>query len=57
MLHLFRKLLARREGATAVEYAFVTVLISIIFIAVIQVIGTQLSDVFQNVANGFSNAS
>ena len=57
MLHLVRTLLAQRKGATAIEYAFVTMLISIIFIACIEIIGTQLSDTFQSVANGFLNAS
>ena len=57
MLHLVRRLLAQCDGANAVEYAFVTVLISIIFIAAVELIGTQLSDTFQNIANGLVNAS
>ena len=57
MPNLLCKLLAQEDGATAVEYAFVTVLISIIFIAVIETIGVNLSDIFQTVANAFPNAS
>jgi Flp pilus assembly pilin Flp len=57
MLHLVRKLLAHRGGATAVEYAFVTVLVSIIFIAAVVMIGTQLTVVFVNIGNALVNAN
>ncbi len=57
MLHLVRTLLASKDGATAIEYAFVTMFISIIFIGAVEIIGTQLNDMFQSVANGVLTAN
>jgi pilus assembly protein Flp/PilA len=39
------------EGATAIEYGLIAALISVIIIAVITVVGTNLAAVFQRIAD------
>jgi len=57
MLHLIRRLLVQKDGASAIEYAFVAMLISMVIIAGITIAGTQLSGTFNKVGQGFANAS
>ncbi|HUH85321.1 MAG TPA: Flp family type IVb pilin [Stellaceae bacterium] len=60
MLHLVRTvrtLLIDETGATAIEYAFVTMFVTVIFVAAIEIIGTQLNDLFQSAANGLTAAN
>lgn len=47
----FWKFLKDEEGATAVEYAVMIVLIIVVCIAAITVVGTRSRDAFQTVAN------
>jgi len=51
---LRRKLVRdERQGATAIEYAMVAFFISIAAFSVLVTVGSQVSSVFQNVANSF----
>ncbi|MGE5512287.1 MAG: Flp family type IVb pilin [Bacteroidota bacterium] len=45
------------SGATAVEYAFLAVLISVVLVAAATSIGTELATVFNNVDTGFKNGA
>lgn len=45
------RLAAREEGATAVEYGLMVALIAIIIIVAVALLGTNLSNIFQNTAN------
>jgi pilus assembly protein Flp/PilA len=44
----------RERGATAVEYGLMVALIALAIIAVVTLLGTQLSGLFQKVVNGIS---
>lgn len=50
MLVVLRKLLCDQNGATALEYAFVASLVSIVAISFISMIGTSVSASFESVA-------
>jgi len=41
----------RERGATAVEYGLMVALIAIIIIVAVALLGTNLSNIFQNTAN------
>ena len=43
------KLLRNEEGATAIEYGLIAALIAVAAIAAFQLVGTNLSDTFNNV--------
>ena len=48
----FQNHMATRErGATAVEYGLMVALIAIIIIGAVALLGTNLSNIFQNTAN------
>jgi len=51
MFAFFAKLLRNEGGATAIEYALISVLISIAAVSVIGTIGTNVSSTFNSVAN------
>ena len=42
------------KGQGMVEYALILVLIAIVVIVIIQVVGTQVNNVFSNISNGLS---
>jgi len=46
MRQLFRKLRKDRSGATAVEYGLIAGLFSIMIITAVQVVGSDLTDIF-----------
>jgi pilus assembly protein Flp/PilA len=46
-----KKLLVRQEGATMVEYGLMLFLIAVVCLAVIALLGTRLSSVFNDIAN------
>ncbi|MBM3525870.1 MAG: Flp family type IVb pilin [Alphaproteobacteria bacterium] len=46
--------MATRKGATAIEYGLLAALIAVVIIAAVQVVGTNLSVVFNKVANALS---
>ena len=45
------RFLKDEEGATMVEYGLLAALIAVVCIAAITVLGTELRDVFQHIAN------
>lgn len=55
LLAMLRRFLGDRSGATAVEYALITALISSAIIGSLQQIAPVLSDTFTAVKEGFSN--
>ncbi|HTT79746.1 MAG TPA: Flp family type IVb pilin [Stellaceae bacterium] len=48
---LIQRLLQNDEGATAIEYGLIAALISIAAIAAFRLVGTNLSSIFNTVAN------
>ncbi len=44
----------RERGQGMVEYALILVLIAIVVIVILQVVGTQVNNVFSNISNGLS---
>lgn len=48
--------LPREEGQGLAEYALILVLITIIVIAILTVLGPQISNVFSRVTSGLQNA-
>ncbi|MBI4757538.1 MAG: Flp family type IVb pilin [Chloroflexi bacterium] len=47
-------LLAREEGQGLVEYALILVLIAIVVIAILTLLGGQISTVFRQITSGLS---
>ncbi|HEY0602437.1 MAG TPA: Flp family type IVb pilin [Herpetosiphonaceae bacterium] len=50
---MLRNFFAREEGQSLVEYALVLVLIAIAVIGILAVLGTNISGVFQRIADAF----
>jgi pilus assembly protein Flp/PilA len=50
MLTTFRKLINDENGATAIEYGLIAALIAVAAIAAFQLVGTNLSGIFNTVA-------
>ena len=50
-------LLNDEAGATAIEYGLIAALISLVIIGALQLVGTNLSDVFNSVANNLDTAN
>jgi pilus assembly protein Flp/PilA len=46
----------QEEGQTLVEYALILVLIAIVVIGVLTLVGTNVTDVFQNIADALTTA-
>ena len=53
-MSLFARYLRDTRGATAVEYAFMVMLIAIVIVASVRAVGTGLQSRFNAVAVGFS---
>ncbi len=53
MINLFKS----EEGATAIEYALIAALVSIIAIVAMQSVGTQVNKSFSTVASALSSAN
>lgn len=56
MLALSR-LMLDESGATAIEYGLIAALISVVIIAAITLVGTNLTTTFTSVANALGNAN
>ena len=54
---MFRQLLADESGATAIEYALIAVLISIVFIIAATQMGLDLASTFSNIAGVLNTAN
>ncbi len=50
MLNTFIKLIRNDDGATAIEYGLIAALIAVAAIAAFQLVGTNLSTIFNSVA-------
>ena len=50
MLRTLVKLLRNEDGATAIEYGLIAALIAVAAIAAFQLVGTNLSTTFHNIA-------
>ena len=57
MLKKFRTFLKDDSGVTAIEYGLIAGLIAVVIIAVITTVGTDLTNLFNNVSGGLQNAS
>ena len=51
MLSIFRTLMRRDDGATAIEYTLIASLIAVAAIAAMQTVGGKVNNVLANVAN------
>ena len=51
MLSVLSKLWKSEDGATAIEYGLIAALIAVAAIAAFQLVGTNLTSVFDNVAS------
>ena len=54
---MFRQLLADESGATAIEYALIAVLISIVFIIAATQMGLDLASTFSNISGVLNTAN
>jgi pilus assembly protein Flp/PilA len=50
MSRMLTKILRNEDGATAIEYGLIAALIAVAAIASFQLVGTNLSDTFNNIA-------
>ena len=57
MLMNIYKLLKDRSGVTAIEYGLIAGLIAVVIIAGVTTIGTDLTNLFNDVSAGMQNAS
>jgi pilus assembly protein Flp/PilA len=57
MLTNIHKFLKDRSGVTAIEYGLIAGLIAVVIIAVVTTIGTDLTNLFNDVSAGMQNAS
>lgn len=57
MLKNIHTFLKDESGVTAIEYGLIAGLIAVVIIAVITTVGTDLTNLFNNVSGGLQNAS
>ncbi|HXZ01672.1 MAG TPA: Flp family type IVb pilin [Stellaceae bacterium] len=57
MLAVFSKLMRDESGATAIEYGLIAALISVVIIAAITAVGTQLSTTFNTIQTDLGTAN
>jgi pilus assembly protein Flp/PilA len=57
MMRCLGRVLRDESGATAIEYGLIAALISVVIIAAVTMVGTQLSGVFNSIATALSTAS
>ena len=53
-MHHLTILIKRQEGATALEYAFIAMLISIAIVGGVALIGGSVTGMFNNIVAGFA---
>jgi pilus assembly protein Flp/PilA len=51
MIYSIEKFVANEDAATAIEYALITSLIAVVIIGVLSNVGTQISNVFNEISN------
>ncbi len=54
-MNILNKLLKNESGATAIEYGLIAALIAVVIIAGITLLGTDVGNTFNEVANGLTN--
>ena len=57
MQTLIKKFWKDERGATAIEYGLIAALISVVIIAAVTTVGTQLTTTFTTVSNALSGAN
>jgi pilus assembly protein Flp/PilA len=57
MLRSIRKVLKSKSGATAIEYGLIAALVSVVIIATLLIVGTQLSTTFSTIGSNLSSAN
>jgi pilus assembly protein Flp/PilA len=57
MLKKFKLFAGDESGVTAIEYGLIAGLIAVVIIAVIPTVGTDLTNLFNDVSGGLQNAS
>jgi pilus assembly protein Flp/PilA len=57
MKPIFSRFVKDESGATAIEYGLIAALISVVIIATITAVGTQLTKTFTSVSNALSTAN
>jgi pilus assembly protein Flp/PilA len=55
MKNLFARFVKDEAGATAIEYGLIAALISVAIISAVQLVGTNLTGVFNEVAGNLTN--
>jgi pilus assembly protein Flp/PilA len=55
MSTLFNKFMRDEAGATAIEYGLIAALISVVIIAALQLVGTNLIATFNEISGNLSN--
>lgn len=53
---LFTRFLKDESGATAIEYGLIAAIVSVAIIAALQLVGTELSNVFTFISDELKNA-
>jgi pilus assembly protein Flp/PilA len=56
-MQILAKLLRDENGATAIEYGLIAALISVVIIAAVTLVGSNLSATFNSIATALSTAS
>ncbi|HWG79186.1 MAG TPA: Flp family type IVb pilin [Stellaceae bacterium] len=56
-MQILAKLLHDENGATAIEYGLIAALISVVIIAAVTLVGSNLSATFNSIATALSSAS
>jgi pilus assembly protein Flp/PilA len=54
---MFSRFLKNESGATAIEYGLIAALVAVAIIGALQALGGDLTNTFNSVANGLTNAS
>ena len=54
MIRFYSWMIARKEGATAVEYALIVAAIAVVIIAVVIGLGTQIQTVFTRITDALA---
>jgi pilus assembly protein Flp/PilA len=57
MMRFIGKLLRDENGATAIEYGLIAALISVVIIAAVTLVGSNLQAVFSSIATALASAS
>lgn len=57
MLRSLRKVLRSKSGATAIEYGLIAALISVVIIATLLIVGSELNTTFSTIGDQLSTAN